>query len=94
MQYMPSTVQHVASKCIGGIDVRDRLALQKLFAEHADQKTTIWNLAAPLSVETAMKPELAEEVTIGGMKNVLEAMAEVGCRRICFTDSIGSFGGT
>ena len=94
MQYMPSTVQHVASKCIGGIDVRDRLALQKLFAEHADQKTTIWNLAAPLSVETAMKPELAEEVTIGGMKNVLEAMAEVGCRRICFTDSIGSYGGT
>ena len=39
MQYMPSTVQHVASKCIGGIDVRDRLALQKLFAEHADDQT-------------------------------------------------------
>ena len=32
--------------------------------------------------------------TIGGMKNVLSAMSEVGARRICFTDSIGSFGAT
>jgi len=31
-------------------------------------------------------------VTIGGMENVLRAMREVGARRICFTDSIGSFG--
>merc|ERR1719440_1106276 len=34
----------------------------------------------------------AEAITIGGMRNVLEAMREVGARRICFTDSIGSFG--
>ena len=33
-------------------------------------------------------------MTIGGMKNVLSAMSEVGARRICFTDSIGSFGAT
>ena len=94
MQFMPRTVQNVASKCVGGIDVRDRLALQRLFAEHADDQTTVWNLAAPLSVETAMKPGIAEEVTTGGMTNVLDAMRKVGCRRICFTDSIGSFGAT
>eukprot|EP00918_Siedleckia_nematoides_P094035 GHVU01206436.1.p1 GENE.GHVU01206436.1~~GHVU01206436.1.p1 ORF type:complete len:393 (+),score=53.43 GHVU01206436.1:108-1181(+) len=94
MQFMPRTVQNVASKCVGGIDVRDRLALQRLFAEHANDQTTVWNLAAPLSVETAMKPGIAEEVTTGGMTNVLEAMRKVGCRRICFTDSIGSFGAT
>jgi len=41
-----------------------------------------------------MDPALAEAVTVGGMHNVLNAMAEVGARRICFTDSIGSFGAT
>jgi len=39
-----------------------------------------------------MDPAVAEAVTVGGMGNVLDAMKEVGARRICFTDSIGSFG--
>jgi nucleoside-diphosphate-sugar epimerase len=52
----------------------------------------VWNLAAPLSVETALDPAVAEAVTVGGMQNVLSSMAEVGARKICFTDSIGSFG--
>ena len=43
--------------------------------DHADANTTVWNLAAPLSVETAMNPEIAQAVTVGGMKNVLDAMA-------------------
>ena len=63
-----------------------------LFKKHADEDTTVWNLAAPLSVETAMDPSVAEAVTVGGMEKVLSAMASVGARKICFTDSIGSFG--
>jgi len=78
--------------CVGGVDVCDADALQKLFREHGDERSTVWNLAAPLSVETALDPAVAEAVTVGGMQNVLNAMAEVGTRRICFTDSIGSFG--
>ena len=78
--------------CVGGVDVCDVENLKKLFREHADENTTVWNLAAPLSVETAMDPAVAEAVTVGGMRNVLSAMTEVGARRICFTDSIGSFG--
>jgi len=78
--------------CVGNVDVTDGDAVMALFREHADANTSVWNLAAPLSVETAMHPEVAEAVTIGGMENVLAAMAEVGARRICFTDSIGSFG--
>ena len=31
---------------------------------------TVWNLAAPLSVETAQNPKIAEQVTINGMRNV------------------------
>ena len=78
--------------CVGGVDVRDAAGLRRLFREHADENTTVWNLAAPLSVETALDPALAEAVTVGGMQNVLSAMAEVGARKICFTDSIGSYG--
>mmetsp|Transcript_21468 Transcript_21468/g.42848 ORF Transcript_21468/g.42848 Transcript_21468/m.42848 type:complete len:466 (+) Transcript_21468:123-1520(+) len=78
--------------CVGSVDVTDSEALNKLFKEHGDENTTVWNLAAPLSVETAMDPSMAEAVTVGGMEKVLSAMASVGARRICFTDSIGSFG--
>lgn len=31
-------------------------------------------------------------MTVGGMGKVLDAMKEVGTRKLCFTDSIGSFG--
>jgi len=94
MEFMPSTVRAVASVSVGGVDVRDEDALARLFEEHADENTAVWNLASPLSVETALSPEVAQEVVIGGMQNVLAAMKGVGCRRICFTDSIGSFGST
>jgi nucleoside-diphosphate-sugar epimerase len=95
MEHLPGSLQRAlgeSSTTVGGVDVRDTEALKRLFIDHADERTTVWNLAAPLSVETAMDPAVAEAVTIGGMANVLEAMKEVGARRICFTDSIGSFG--
>ena len=95
MEKLPGSVQREMGKlgkCIGSVDVRDAEGLKALFREHADANTTVWNLAAPLSVETALSPEVAEAVTVGGMSNVLAAMSDVGARRICFTDSIGSFG--
>ena len=92
MDHLPGSLTRIAATSVGGVDVRDMASLQALFREHADEQTTVWNLAAPLSVETALSPEVAEAVTVGGMENVLNAMREVGARRICFTDSIGSFG--
>ena len=62
--------------CVGGVDVCDPEGVRNLFREHADESTTVWNLAAPLSVETALNPAVAEAVTIGGMGNVLNAMAD------------------
>ena len=97
MERLPGSLERtvgVLGTCVGGVDVCDAEALRTLFREHADEHTTVWNLAAPLSVETAMDPAVAEAVTVGGMSNVLEAMRSVGARRICFTDSIGSFGTT
>lgn len=92
MEQLPSSIKRIASTTVGNVDVRDPVALKKLFKAHADENTAVWNLAAPLSVDTALDPAVAEAVTVGGMENVLSAMAEVGSRRICFTDSIGSFG--
>ena len=94
MEVMGLTLRQMAKHCVGGVDVRDKDALAKLFKEHGGPETAVWNLASPLSVETALSPEVAQEVVIGGMKNTLDAMKSVGCRRICFTDSIGSFGAT
>jgi len=91
-EHLPSSIKGVASVLVGGVDVRDERAVSALIREHACPKTTVWNLAAPLSVETALSPGVAEAVTVKGMRNVLSAMSAVGCRRICFTDSIGSFG--
>lgn len=88
-----SLPNHIMRRVIGAetsVDVRDIGAISKLFQKYKVQ--TVWNLAAPLSVETAENPEMAEEVTIGGMRNVLYAMLWADVRRIVFTDSIGSFG--
>jgi nucleoside-diphosphate-sugar epimerase len=92
MEHLPSSVKEVASAVVGGVDVRDAAKMDALFLAHGCPNTTVWNLAAPLSVETALSPDIAEAVVLGGMRNTLRAMQTVGCRRICFTDSIGSFG--
>jgi len=92
MKQLPNSLSRMVDTTVGSIDVTDPGRLRRLFREHANEKTTVWNLAAPLSVETAMDPALAEAVTVGGMENVISAMNQVGARRICFTDSIGSYG--
>ncbi|GMH49576.1 hypothetical protein TrVE_jg2005 [Triparma verrucosa] len=95
MENLPGSLKRTMGElgtCVGNVDVTDQEALRRLFQEYGDENTTVWNLAAPLSVETALDPAVAEAVTIGGMEKVLTAMSEVGARRICFTDSIGSFG--
>lgn len=88
---MPEVVRSQAMVSVPGVDVRDFVAIKKLFQRHR-YVHTVWNLAAPLSVETAMDPRVAERVTVSGMRNVLWAMYEGRVPRICFTDSIGSFG--
>ena len=95
METLPGSIKRSMGDlgtCVGGVDVRDAKGLLALFKKYGDSNTTVWNLAAPLSVETALDPAVAEAVTVGGMRNVLAAMGSVGAKRICFTDSIGSFG--
>jgi len=89
---LPTEIVKVAAAVEPNVDVRDPAAISALFARHRGDVGAVWNLAAPLSVETAMDPKVAEAVTIGGMRNVLYAMLWNKVRRICFTDSIGSYG--
>ena len=66
--------------------------MKALLTKYGTNISSIWNLAAPLSVDTAKDPSSAMRVTVDGMRNVLEAMRHTGISRICFSDSIGSFG--
>jgi hypothetical protein len=44
------------------VDIRDPRTLDAVFERHGATIDTVWNLAAPLSVETAANPAVAEEV--------------------------------
>jgi threonine 3-dehydrogenase len=74
------------------VDVQNLESLKALFLKYRDTIGCVWNLAAPLSVDTAKDPSAAYRITVGGMQNILEAMLFAGISKICFSDSIGSFG--
>jgi nucleoside-diphosphate-sugar epimerase len=74
-----------------GVDCRDADSLRRVFAANPSIDT-VWNLAAPLSVETAADPALAHDVVVGGMRRLLDAMREYSVPNINFSDSIGSYG--
>ncbi len=55
------------------------------------QIDTIYNLAALLSAVAEMKPQLAWQIGLGGLFNVLEVSRELGCS-VFTPSSIGAFG--
>jgi threonine 3-dehydrogenase len=73
-------------------DIQNPESIHRALSAHKDEIYAVWNLAAPLSVDTAKDPEAAERITVGGMRNLLNAMKDLGLNRIFFSDSIGSFG--
>lgn len=91
VNFLPENVKKVVSAFVPKVDVRDKSSLRAIFKKHTDIHT-VWNLAAPLSIETALDPSVAHAVTVGGMTNLLDVMNEARVKRIMFTDSIGSFG--
>ncbi|MEN8134621.1 MAG: NAD-dependent epimerase/dehydratase family protein [Thermodesulfobacteriota bacterium] len=70
-------------------DVRDKTALAELVRHH--QIDTIYHLAALLSATAEKEPQLAWEVNITGLLNVLEVARLHGCA-IFHPSSIGAFG--
>ena len=75
-----------------GFDILDASSVNTLFSKFAERAFCVWNLAAPLSVESEKDPAYAERVVVEGMQTVLKCMKNFGIMRICFSDSIGSFG--
>jgi nucleoside-diphosphate-sugar epimerase len=78
--------------CEYGFDVRSESSVNELFLKYKDQIKAVWNLAAPLSVDTAKDPSTAYDTTVEGMKRVLNAMLKNNINTLYFSDSIGSFG--
>lgn len=84
----PALAQRV--HVVEGVDIREASTLQKVFDAHPNIKT-VWNLAAPLSVDTAKDPSNAHNVTVGGMERLLTCcvrngvsrMARVQCAHVC-----------
>lgn len=72
-------------------NVRDQKSLERVLATHYDDLGCIWNLAAPLSVETAKDPSHAECVTIGGMDNLIKSIVATGLQQVCGTSLLASF---
>ena len=64
-RHMPTT-SHCTQGCIQefGVDIRDPRTLDAVFERYGAAIDTVWNLAAPLSVETAANPAVAEQVSV------------------------------
>ncbi|MDW7772158.1 MAG: L-threonine 3-dehydrogenase [Desulfobulbaceae bacterium] len=70
-------------------DIRDKEALEKIVRH--EKIGTIYHLSALLSAVAEKQPELAWDVNLKGLLNVLEAGRRYGCR-IFHPSSIGAFG--
>lgn len=75
--------------CEFGFNIREEETIRTIFEKHKGTIDSVWNLAAPLSVDTANDPTSAYDITVGGMKRVLSCMQEFGVQKIYFSDSIG-----
>ncbi len=71
------------------MDVRDQVALQTMIAEN--RIDTIFHLASLLSAVAENKPQLAWDININGLINVLEIARLQNCA-VFFPSSIGAFG--
>jgi nucleoside-diphosphate-sugar epimerase len=72
------------------LDVRDRSRLQDIVSEH--RIDTIYHLAAILSATGEANPQLAWDVNIAGLVNVLDVARSSGVRRVFCPSSIAVFG--
>lgn len=72
------------------LDVTDGRAMEKLLNEEGIQ--TIIHLAAILSAKGEKIPEMAFDINVNGMRNVLNSCMKTGTKRVFFPSTIGIFG--
>ncbi len=83
----PAADMPVAAYC--SLDIRDQAALKKIVAKH--RIACIYHLAALLSAVAEARPQLAWDINMNGLFNVLEVAREHQCA-VFFPSSIGAFG--
>ncbi len=72
------------------LDTGDREAVAAAIREHGVD--TVYHLAALLSATGEKDPQLAWQVNMDGLRNVLEAARAQGVQRVFWPSSIGAFG--
>tara|TARA_B100001094_G_scaffold239256_1_gene234782 strand:+ start:2250 stop:3245 length:996 start_codon:yes stop_codon:yes gene_type:complete len=73
------------------IDITNIDTIFEIFKKNKDI-SDVWNLAAPLSIDAENNPEVSYKTTVCGMDNLLTVMTDFNTEKLCFSDSIGSFG--
>jgi nucleoside-diphosphate-sugar epimerase len=81
--------EHLPEGPFASLDVTDAQAMRALWREH--QPTQVYHLASLLSATGERKPQLAWDVNVGGLLNVLECCREYGTR-LFWPSSIAVFG--
>ncbi len=72
------------------LDILDRQAVERAIKRHGVD--TVYHLAAILSAVGEANPDLAWDVNMNGLKNVLDAASSAGVDRLFWPSSIGVFG--
>ncbi len=72
------------------LDMRDREAVATAIRKH--EADTIYHLAALLSATGEKNPQLAWQVNVDGLRNILEVAREAGVQKVFWPSSIGAFG--
>jgi nucleoside-diphosphate-sugar epimerase len=86
----PAAGSHLSSGPFETLDVRDRSRFQDIVSDH--RIDTIYHLAAILSATGEANPQLAWDVNIAGLVNVLEIARASGVRHVFCPSSIAVFG--
>jgi len=81
-QVVPGTLEQ--------LDVMHLSSVERAIRAH--KIDTIYHLAAILSAVGEANPDLAWDINMGGLKNILDASVHQGVRRVFWPSSIGVFG--
>jgi nucleoside-diphosphate-sugar epimerase len=84
------TRAQVSAGVLEQLDVMHLPSVERAIRSHGID--TVYHLAAILSAVGETNPELAWDVNVGGLKNVLDASSRHGVKRIFWPSSIGVFG--
>jgi len=84
------TRSQVAPGVLEQLDVMHLSSVERAIKSH--EVDTVYHLAAILSAVGEANPDLAWDVNMDGLKNVLDASTKLGVRRVFWPSSIGVFG--